>query len=131
MDMMKRKLPEIPDEIKKSLETNDITPTAFEDKNDILKSEKLQNEVGYKKLSDGSYLVSMTCPMENITPEMIKWWFWWHPQKSERYKLWFPGEHYAVSYGRKNKAYFEREKMPEFEPNKQYPVERIGKIVMP
>ena len=53
----------------------------------------------------------MTCPMENVTPEMIKWWFWWHPQKSERYKLWFPGEHYAVSYERKNKAYFEREKI--------------------
>lgn len=128
---MKKSFFEFPKDIKTKLEENNITETLFENKNEILKNEKLQNEVGFTRLYDGTYLVSMTCPMEGVTEEMINWWFWWHPQKSERYRMWFPKEHYAVSYSRKNKGYFKCEKMPEFEENKQYPVERIGKLIMP
>ncbi|MBR2045286.1 MAG: hypothetical protein IJ958_04030 [Agathobacter sp.] len=47
--------------------------------------------MGYCKFSEGSYLVS----------EMIQWWFWRHPQKDERYQIWFPGEHFAISYAKK------------------------------
>ena len=87
--------------------------------------------MGYCKFSEGSYLVFMTCPMPNITPEMIQWWFWWHPQKDERYQIWFPGEHFAISYAKKDKDYFEQEELPAFQNNTQYPVERIGGMKMP
>lgn len=87
--------------------------------------------MGFQKLSSGNYLVSMTCPMEGITPEMIHWWFWWHPQKSERYKAWFPGEHYGVSFAKKDKPYFIQNELPSFKENTQFPLERIRKIVMP
>lgn len=131
-DYMKIPNAEVPAEISKALENcQNIHATSFEDKNDILLSSTLQNEVGFKKTESGDYLVSMTCPMPGITAEMINWWFWWHPQKSERYRLWFPGEHYSVGYSGKNKAYFRALKKPEFEPNIQYPTERIGKIIMP
>lgn len=113
------------------MDLNKITLTEFEQKNEILVNQNLQEEMGYSKFSDGSYLVSMTCPMPNITPEMIKWWFWWHPKKDERYQMWFPGEHFAISYAKKDKNYFEQEKLPEFQNNTQYPVERIGDMKMP
>jgi hypothetical protein len=108
-----------------------ITQTAFEQKNEILRSPALQEETGFARLPNGDYLVSMTCPMPNVTPKMIRWWFWWHPQKSERYRAWFPGEHVSISYSRKDAAYFGQKALPPFQPNTQYPVERIGKIKMP
>jgi hypothetical protein len=108
-----------------------VTQTEFKDKNTILKSKELQAEVGYEKLPDGNYIVAMTCPMPGVTVEMIQWWFWWHPQKDERYQAWFPGEHYAISYAKKDRAYFEKAKMPEFQPNSQFPVERIAGMKMP
>jgi hypothetical protein len=131
-ELMQKELPEIPSDIAKKINNpNSITLTEFDDKNDILKSIDLQNEVGYSQFSDSSYLVSMTCPMPNITPQMIKWWFWWHPQKDERYQVWFPNEHYSISYAKKDKEYFNQKSLPEFKNNTQYPVERIGKIKMP
>lgn len=130
-ELMKRSLPQITAEDKVRIEKENITLTDFESKNEILKDADLQKEMGFQKFPDGSYLVSMTCPMKGITPEMIQWWFWWHPQKSERYKAWFPGEHYAVSYAKKDKAYFNKSSLPRFQENSQFPVERIGKIVMP
>lgn len=129
--LMNKSLPEIPDEIKTALINNRITPTPFDEKNDILKSEKLQKEVGYKKMNDGSYIVSMYCPMPGITPEMIKWWFWWHPQADERYKVWFPNKHLGIGYSKKQKEYFNQKLCPDFQPNTQYPLEKISKATLP
>lgn len=128
-DLLNKQLPQIPTEISELLRKNEITGTPFECKNDILSNEILQKEVGYKKLADGTYLVSMVCPMPNVTAEMIRWWFWWHPQADIRYQVWFPEEHISISYDRKDKAYFEQDSLPPFQPNSQYPVERIGEGV--
>jgi hypothetical protein len=108
-----------------------ITPTLFEDKNDILSNVALQQETGFGRLPSGDYLVSMICPMPGITAEMVDWWFWWHPQNKLRYQLWYPGEHYTNGYARKDHAYFNAPQLPAFQPNTQYPVERIGDIKMP
>ena len=130
--LLNKKLPEIPNEISEQIRDKDkISLTAFEDKNLILNDPALQSEVGYSRFADGSYLVSMTCPMPDITPEMINWWFWWHPQKDERYKVWFPGEHFGISYSKKDKAYFNADILPDFRNNTQYPLERIGDVVLP
>lgn len=130
-ELMKKPLPSITEKDKLRIANEKITPSSFEEKNRILHDETIQNEMGFCRLNDGNYLVSMTCPMKDITPEMINWWFWWHPQKSERYKAWFPGEHYGVSYSKKDKHYFSENKLPSFQDNSQFPVERIGKIIMP
>lgn len=130
-ELMKKPLPKIPDDIRTSIDNGKITPTLFADKDSILQSVELQKEVGYEKMKDGSYLVSMYCPMLDITPEMIEWWFWWHPKKNERYQVWFPGEHYSIGYSKKQSDYFESEFCPAFKNNTQYPVERIGKMKMP
>ena len=112
-------------------ESGNNTLTPFENKNDILYSRDLQKDMGYSQFESGDWLVSVTCEMPDVTKEMVDWWFWWHPQENIRYKIWFPGEHYAVGYSKKDRAYFSSEKQPPFKENIQYPVERIGKLVMP
>ncbi|MGM9630235.1 DAPG hydrolase family protein [Butyricicoccus sp.] len=130
-DLLKKPLPVMPEDIREKLEQPDITLTAFEKKNEILRDPMLQQEVGYRKMEDGSYLVSMVCPMPGITPEMIQWWFWWHPQKPERYQIWYPGDHISIDYSKKQAEYFEQPSCPEFQDNTQNPVERIGGLRMP
>lgn len=129
--LMNKPLPTIPEDINQKILESNITLTSFENKNDILSSDILQSEVGYKKFPDGSYLVSMICPMKGITPDMINWWFWWHAQDKIRYQVWYPGEHLSISFRKKDISYFNQPKMPEFKENSQYPSERIGKIKMP
>lgn len=77
---MNKPLPVIPKDIaQKVQQKNTITLTVFEQKNEILCNTTLQNEIGFGQFENGSYLVSMVCPMPGITAEMIEWWFWWHP----------------------------------------------------
>ncbi len=130
-ELLNKPLPNIPPEISGQIGKSEISKTLFENKNDILQSPELQNEVGYAKMGDGTYLVSMVCPMKGITPEMIQWWFWWHAQDSLRYQVWYPGEHVSIRYHKQNKAYFEQPTVPSFTANTHYPVERIGGMKMP
>lgn len=129
--LLKKPLPPIPAGIIAALNDSKITKTPFERKNEILLNTELQSEVGYVKMDDGTYLVSMICPMPGITAEMIEWWFWWHAQDNLRYQVWFPGEHISNTYHKKDQAYFEQAFVPPFVANSQYPVERIGGIKMP
>lgn len=123
---------QIPNEINlKIINSKDITPVPFCDINSILESKKLQNEIGCLRLDDGTYLVSMICPMPKVTKEMVQWWFWWHPQENVRYQLWYPGEHISISYSKKNLKYFSMPDVPPFEENTQYPVEKIGFMKLP
>lgn len=130
-ELMVRPLQVVPKDIREKLFCPNITLTPFEDKNTLLRSDALRQEVGYRAFQNGDYLVSMTCPMPGITPEMIAWWFWWHPQEKIRYQIWFPGEHFAIAYDKKDAPYFQQDVFPAFRPNTQYPTERIGGIRMP
>lgn len=130
-ELLKKTLPQIPQEIAKSLIKNEITKTPFDQKNEILSDVDLQTEIGYVKMDDDTYLVSMICPMPGITAEMIDWWFWWHPQAKERYQVWFPGEHYGIGYSKKQKEYFNQKLCPSFQNNTQYPLEKIGSAKLP
>ncbi len=130
-DLFKKPLPQIPSDIADALIKNKITKTPFDQKNDILSDTQLQKEIGFVKMDDGTYLVSMTCPMPEITAEMIDWWFWWHPQAKERYQVWFPGAHYGIGYSKKNKRYFNQKSRPPFQNNTHYPTEKIGSAKLP
>lgn len=123
---------EIPEEVAKTLKVPSAnTPTIFENKNSILTDQKLQYETGFVKMENGDYLISMYILMPEMTTEMANWWYWWHPLETDRYRLWYPGEHYNISYMKKDASYFQQKKRPEFQPNTQYPVERIGGFKMP
>ena len=130
-ELMNKPLPAIPADILNRLEHPAITLTAYESKNDVLTDTVLQQEVGFRQFPDGSWLVSMVCPMPGITKEMIDWWFWWHCQDDLRYQIWFPGDHISIRPHKKDRAYFESKEQPLFHPNSQCPVEKIGGSKMP
>lgn len=130
-ELLNKPLPAIPAEIREKLDAPQITLTPIENVDEILCHSFLQQEVGYTQFPDGSWMVSMACPMPGITREMIDWWFWWHCQEDLRYQVWFPGDHISIKYHRKDRAYFEQPVMPPFRPNSQCPVERIGGTTMP
>ena len=130
-ELLSKPLPAIPADIKEKLGKSEISRTYFNECDLILQSDSLQQEVGFKQFPDGSWLVSMVCPMPGITREMIDWWFWWHTQEDLRYQVWFPGSHSKNSYAKKDRAYFDQETQPAFQPNSQFPVEEISGVSMP
>lgn len=105
--------------------------TSFTDKNDILTHKELHEDIGYTQMEDGNYIISSCVELPGITAQMAEWWFWWHPLQKERYMLWYPGEHFGIGYAKKEESYFNQKKMPEFQPNMQYPIERIGEMKLP
>ena len=48
---------------------------------------------GFSVTSDGAIHVNLTTEMPGVTPAMIDWWFGWHSDSPERYKLWHPQAH--------------------------------------
>lgn len=50
-------------------------------------------ENGFAFAADGSMRVAERTDMPGVTPEMIDWWFGWHSDSPERYKMWFPPAH--------------------------------------
>lgn len=119
-ELMKKKVPElIP------FDNEKVNYVSFEEKNDILVSPSMHYEMGYRRYGY-NYYVAMYCPMKGIDEEMLRWWFWWHPQKRERYEAWFPLAHKNISYDKKDAKYFEDGSLPSFQDNTQYPRETIG-----
>lgn len=122
----------IPKEMKNKLsQKGGITRTSFKNMNEILTNKNIQKECGYDLMDDCSYLVSMCIMMPNVTKEMVEWWFWWHAKDNNRYRAWYPNEHIAISYDKKDKEYFESKSVPPFKSVKHYPIERVGKLFAP
>ena len=130
-DLLKKPLPEMPADIKAHLDDGNVTLVDFADKDRLLTDPSLQYEFGYKKFPNGNYYCAMYCPMPGITMDMIHWWFWWHAKESIRYRVWFPGEHFAISYRPGDASFFRQPKLPPFQANTHYPVEKIGKLALP
>ena len=57
-----------------------------------------ENElVGWTILDNGSGYVACRIDMPGVTPEMMAWWFAWHPMESLRYMIWYPGRHFSAA----------------------------------
>jgi len=50
-------------------------------------------ENGFCFAADGSMRIAARTEMPGVTPEMVDWWFGWHSDSPERYKLWHPHAH--------------------------------------
>ena len=48
---------------------------------------------GFTVTSGGAIHVNLVTDMPGVTPAMIDWWFGWHSDSPERYKLWHPRAH--------------------------------------
>lgn len=55
-----------------------------------------QNKVGWSILDSGAGYVASRVDMPGVSPEMIAWWFAWHPLESLRYMIWYPGRHFSA-----------------------------------
>lgn len=57
----------------------------------------LKTETGYCLMPDGTGFASTKVFMPNVTPQMLDWWFNWHPLHSLRYVIWCPIAHVGIS----------------------------------
>jgi hypothetical protein len=59
----------------------------------LLEPGYLPLESGYTQLPSGEIFVATLTPMPGVSGKMIDWWFGWHSNESQRYKLWHPHAH--------------------------------------
>ena len=59
----------------------------------LLEPGYLPLENGYTQLPSGEMYVAVHTPMPGVSGDMIDWWFGWHSDESQRYKLWHPRAH--------------------------------------
>ena len=65
---------------------------------DLLKEGYVDVETGYSMGADGSVQVAVLTKMPNVSPEMWAWWFGWHGDLSNKYKLWHPKMHVSAAW---------------------------------
>jgi DAPG hydrolase PhiG domain len=55
-------------------------------------------ENGFALTADGAIIVAARTDLAGVTPAMIDWWFGWHSDSPERYKLWHPLAHVYAAW---------------------------------
>ena len=130
-EMKGRPSAELPLELVGALANPHITLTDFAAQEELVGDRALQAEVGYRKDGGGVWQVSYCCPMPAVTPDMLRWWYWWYPKDDQRYKAWYPESHESVGYRESDRDYFERRVRPSFRDNELHVVHRVGKDRMP
>ena len=55
-------------------------------------------ETAYSLCPDGEARVFVHTPMPGVTPAMWDWWFGWHGDEAQKYKLWHPQAHIHVAW---------------------------------
>ncbi len=73
------------------------TALGLEQVDRLLDPEPLAVETGWWLLDDGTAQVAARTPMPGVSPEMVDWWFDWHPREAIRYRIWHPLAHFDNS----------------------------------
>jgi len=95
-----KELAEVPAEDLEKVNDGPLDPatvTTIRNRNDLMKPGYLGDETGYSVLEDGSGFAATLVNMPDVTPEMLDWWFNWHPLEGLRYALWCPVAHTDIS----------------------------------
>ena len=95
-----KELAEVPAEDLEKVNAGPVDPslaTSIQDRNDMMKPGYMDVETGYTVMRDGSGFAATLVKMPGITPEMLDWWFNWHPLEGLRYALWCPVAHTDIS----------------------------------
>lgn len=58
--------------------------------------ETLQN--GYCLIPGGGVHLTLVTAMPGVSPAMVDWWFGWHSEEPQRYKLWHPRAHVHAAW---------------------------------
>jgi hypothetical protein len=95
-----KELAEIPAADLEKVNAGPVDPskvTSILDRNDLMKPGYLDVETGYAVMQDGSGFAATLVKMPGVTPEMLDWWFNWHPLEGLRYAMWCPVAHTDIS----------------------------------
>jgi hypothetical protein len=93
-------LAQIPGEDLEKVNAGPVDPsivTTVQKRDELMKPGYLDVETGYTALPDGSGFAATLVKMPGVTPEMIDWWFNWHPLEGLRYAIWCPVAHTDIS----------------------------------
>ncbi len=66
--------------------------------NDLLLPGYMEGEIGYCRLPQGGGYAAVLTKFYGITYDMYLWWRGWWVKESLRYKLWYPGMHFATDH---------------------------------
>ena len=56
-------------------------------------------ENGFGVQDDGAIFIAIRTEMPDVSPAMVDWWFGWHGEEPQRYKLWHPRAHVFACWG--------------------------------
>ena len=126
-----REIPPVPQNILDSFEDHRTTLIPFEERSRALVEPAFRKENGVREFQDGSFMMSVSCPMHGVTKDMLAWWAWWFPQDVERYRAWMPGSNLDISYSEDDADYFNADRMPPFRPVTLYPLQKTGDLKLP
>ena len=94
--------------------------------NRLLEPGYLPLETGYATLPDGTVQVAALTRFPGASAAMIDWWFGWHGDESDRYKLWHPQAHLYTQWRYLRSGVSGREK---YVGNVSYVDEYIGRAI--
>lgn len=70
----------------------------WEERSKLLEPGYSSAENGWRVMEDGSGYVAVRTFFPGATAEMLDWWFSWAQREEDiRYKIWYPGSHYAMA----------------------------------
>lgn len=70
--------------------------------NEMFAGEGVEN--GFALTADGGMRIAIRTEMPDVTPAMVDWWFGWHSDSPERYKLWHPNAHVHAAWRKAPRA---------------------------
>lgn len=127
-EYFEKQLAEIPKEDLKKVNDGPFDPSLglpIAQRSELMSPGYLPVETGYTVMPDGSGLACTLVKMPGVTPEMLDWWFNWHPLEGLRYAIWCPVAHTNISVKDKA-AHLDSSGIPLIERNYgkvHYPVE--------
>jgi hypothetical protein len=95
-----KELAEIPEADLDKVNAGPVDPskaTPVHARDNLMKPGYLDVETGYTVMQDGSGFAATLVKMPGVTPEMLDWWFNWHPLEGLRYAIWCPIGHADIS----------------------------------
>jgi hypothetical protein len=91
-----KELAEIPAADLEKVNAGAVSPslaTSVHERSDLMRPGYLGVETGYTVMDDGSGFAATLVKMPGVTPQMLDWWFNWHPLEGLRYAMWCPVAH--------------------------------------
>lgn len=128
--MRARYIPPVPQDVLASFAAHKATLVPFEERSMALTDPALRTENGVREFDDGSFMISVSCKMEGVTIDMLRWWFWWFPQDVERFQAWMPEGNFGISYDDSDESYFGSDRQGPFRPVTLYPYQAIGDLAL-